>query len=187
MSILSAIPDMFVLCDKDLGFLDVINPKPELLDAASRAFGGEILVNLFFRNAMQSNAASFYETLLSGKPSKFNFSIADKGRGYHYEVNLSRLGADRVLACVHSRSEVVTEHIESEYFRYFFSEVLDHIAIPVSLKSVETGRYVFWNKQAEVFGCTVEEIIGKTEEQFMTCEQAFAAHQISRRLAEGEK
>ena len=54
MSILSAIPDMFVLCDKELGFLDVINPKPELLDAASRAFGEEIPVNLF--SVMQCRA-----------------------------------------------------------------------------------------------------------------------------------
>ncbi|WP_294472783.1 response regulator [uncultured Bacteroides sp.] len=187
MSILSAIPDMFVLYDKDLGFLDVVNPKPELLDDASRTSSGETLVNLFFRNAMQSNAASFRETLLNGKPSKFDFSIANKGWGYHYEVNLSRLGADRILACVHSLSEVASERFESEYLRCFFSEVLDHIAIPISLKSLETGRYIFWNKQAEVFGCTAEEIIGKTEEQFMTCEQAFAVQQISRRLAEGEK
>lgn len=187
MSILSAIPDMFVLCDKDLRFLDVVNPKPELMDDASRTSGGEMSINLYFRNAIQNNAASFCETLLSGKPSRFDFSVADKGGGYHYEVNLSRLGADRVLACVHSLSEVVTERIESEYLHYFFSEVLDHIAIPVSVKSIETGRYIFWNKQAEVFGCTAEEIIGKTEEQFMPYEQAFAAQQISRRLAEGEK
>lgn len=101
MSILSALPDMFVLCDKDLGFLDVVNPIPELIDAAFRTSDGKISVNLFFRNAMQSNAENFRATLLSGEPSKFDFSIADDGKGYHYEVNLSRLRADRILACVH--------------------------------------------------------------------------------------
>lgn len=186
MSLLSAIPDMFVLYDKDLGLLDVVNPKPELLDDASRISSGEPPVNLFFQNAMQKNTASFYETLLSGKPSMFDFTITDKGKRYHYEVNLSRLGEDRILACVHSLSEMAAERVESEYLYYFFSEVLDHIAIPVSVKSIETGRYIFWNKQAEIFGCTAEEIIGKTEEQFMTHEQAIAVQQVSRRLAEGE-
>lgn len=42
-------------------------------------------------------------------------------------------------------------------------------------------------QSGEVFGCTADKIIGKTEEQFMMCEQAFAAQQISRRLTKGEK
>lgn len=186
-SIFSALPDMFVLCNSDLHFLDIVNPRPELLANTSGKPTAMQMANGSFHDAMLRNSDSFRHTLLSGEPCGFDFCIVDEGREYHYEVNLSRLGTDRILACVHPLSERVTDHIKFEYLRYFFSEVLDHIAIPVSVKSMDTGRYVFWNKQAEVFGCTADGIIGYTEEQFMTKEQALAAQRVSRRLADGEK
>lgn len=186
MGILSALPDMFVLCNNDFQFLDIVNPKPELLTDTS-APTGMPSVNSFLRDAILSNRERFRQTLINGESFRFDFSITYKSRDYHYEVNLSRLEADRVLVCVHPVSEQMIDRIQSENLRYFFSEVLDHIAIPVSVKSVDSGRYVFWNRQSEIFGCTADEIIGKTEEQFMTQEQALAVQQIGRRLANGEK
>lgn len=187
MGILSALPDMFVLCDDDLHFLDIVNPRAELLADVSATPAGTSSVRGTLQDAIFRNAGSFRHTLVSGEPCRFDFAGVYENGEYRYEVNLSRLGADRVLACVHPVSDRVTDRIQSENLHYFFSEVLDHIAIPVSVKSMETGRYVFWNKQAEVFGCTADEIIGKTEEQFMTPEQAIAAQQISRQLTDGEK
>lgn len=187
MGILSALPDMFVLCDDNLRFLDIVNPRRELLADVSATSAGTSSIRGTLQGAIFRNAGSFRHTLVSGEPCRFDFAGVYENGEYRYEVNLSRLGADRVLACVHPVSDRVTDRIQSENLHYFFSEVLDHIAIPVSVKSMETGRYVFWNKQAEVFGCTADEIIGKTEEQFMTPEQAIAAQQISRQLTDGEK
>ena len=186
MGILSALPDMFVLCNNDFQFLDIVNPKPELLADTLTPIGVPS-VNSSLRDAILGNRESFRQSLINGEPCSFDFSITYKSKDFHYDVNLSRLEADRVLVCVHLVSERLAERIQLEYLRYFFSEVLDHIAIPISVKSIDTGRYVFWNRQSEIFGCKAEDIIGKTEEHFMTQEQALAVQQIGLRVANGEK
>lgn len=135
MGILSVLPDMFVLCDDALHFLDIVNPRPELLAEVAGTPAGRSSATDTLQDAILRNAGSFRHTLLSGEPCRFDFATVYENREYRYEVNLSRVGTERVLACVHPVSDRVTDRIQSENLRYSFSEVLDHIAIPVSVKS----------------------------------------------------
>ena len=77
--------------------------------------------------------------------------------------------------------------MESEHLHYFFTEVLENLAIPVPVKSMDTERYVYWSKKAEQFGRTAEEMIDGTEELFMPKNKAFQAQQIDRDMLQGKE
>ena len=87
------------------------------------------------------------------------------------------------IRTVHEKSVAL---MESEHLHYFFTEVLENLAIPVSVKNMDTERYVYWSKKAEQFGRTAEEMIDGTEELFMPKDKALQAQQIDRELVQGK-
>ena len=88
------------------------------------------------------------------------------------------------IRTVHEKSVAL---MESEHLHYFFTEVLENLAIPVSVKSMDTERYVYWSKKAEQFGRTAEEMIDGTEELFMPKNKALQAQQIDRDMLQGKE
>lgn len=104
-----------------------------------------------------------------------------------YDVSLSHLDKEYILVYVRHIPEQSVAQIESAHLHRFFVEVLDNIAIPVSVKSIDTGCYVYWSKKAEIFGRTAAEMVGGTENLYMNSEQARTVQQVDRQLAEGKK
>ena len=123
------------------------------------------------------------------KPSRFVFRHKGyrSGKILYYEVYLSWLEAGYVLADIRTVHEKSVALMESEHLHYFFTEVLENLAIPVSVKSMDTERYVYWSKKAEQFGRTAEEMIDGTEELFMPKNKALQAQQIDRDMLQGKE
>ena len=184
-----AIPDMFVLYDKDHTILDILHPKPELMSDRPEAFIGKSMTEERLKQVVGANYHQLEAVISTQKPSRFVFRHKGyrSGKILYYEVYLSWLEAGYVLADIRTVHEKSVALMESEHLHYFFTEVLENLAIPVSVKSMDTERYVYWSKKAEQFGRTAEEMIDGTEELFMPKNKAFQAQQIDRDMLQGKE
>ena len=187
--VFDAIPDMFVLYDKDHTILDILHPKPELMSDRPEAFIGKSMTEERLKQVVGANYHQLEAVISTQKPSRFVFRHKGyrSGKILYYEVYLSWLEAGYVLADIRTVHEKSVALMESEHLHYFFTEVLENLAIPVSVKSMDTERYVYWSKKAEQFGRTAEEMIDGTEELFMPKNKAFQAQQIDRDMLQGKE
>lgn len=183
--ILSVLPDMFVLYDRDSTILDILHPIPELiLENPGSRIGCKLTDgNLHVQDRCY---LQYFESVCdTGRPAHFVYpGRAGSGKTTYYEIFLSSLENGDILAAIRPLTEESIARIESEHLHYFFAEVLDNIAIPVSVKSMNTGRYIYWSKKAVLFGRTPAEMVGATEELFMPPEKARMVQELDRRLAE---
>ena len=187
--VFNAIPDMFVLYDKDRTILDIVHPKPELMSDRPEAFIGKSMTEERLKQVIGDNYDQLEAVISTRKPSRFVFQHKGyrSGKILYYEVYLSWLEAGYVLADIRTVHEKSVALMESEHLHYFFTEVLENLAIPVSVKSMDTERYVYWSKKAERFGRTAEEMVDGTEELFMPKDKALQAQQIDRDMLQGKE
>ena len=188
-SILEAIPDMFIVFDRDTTIIDIINPKAELLPDRAETFIGHRLPEEHLKKIAGIDSDRLQTFVRTPENCRFVFPHKKNknDKVCYYEVLLSYLRTDQVLADIHMLHEESVARIESEHLHYFFSEVLNNIAIPISVKSIDTGRYVYWSPKAELFGRTAGEMIGATEESFMPKDKALYAQQIDRELVQSKE
>ena len=188
--ICEAIPDMLILCDNDKTILDILHPKPEIVSVKdARKLIGCRLTEIHLKNVIDIDYERIETVIRTKRPSRFVFCRAgnDDGKPYHYEASLLYLKTDHVLFQLRTVDEESVTRIESQHLHRFFAEVLDNIAIPVAVKSMDTGRYVYWSKKAEIFGHTAAEMVGGTEELFMTEEMARKVQALDHKLFEGHE
>ena len=188
--ICEAIPDMLILCDNDKTILDILHPKPEIVSVKdARKLIGCRLTEIHLKNVIDIDYERIETVIRTKRPSRFVFCRAgnDDGKPYHYEASLLYLKTDHVLVQLRTVDEESVTRIESQHLHRFFAEVLDNIAIPVAVKSMDTGRYVYWSKKAEIFGHTAAEMVGGTEELFMTEEMARKVQALDHKLFEGHE
>ena len=188
--ICEAIPDMLILCDRDCTVLDIIHPKPEIVSADDvPGLLGRRLTEKHLKNVIDIGYEQIQTVIRTQRPSRFAFTRpgAGDGKTYHYEASLLYLQTQHILIQLRTIDDEFVTRIESQHLHRFFAEVLDNIAIPVAVKSMDTGRYVYWSKKAEIFGHTAAEMVGGTEELFMTEEMARKVQALDRWLFEGHE
>lgn len=162
-TIFEAMPDMMILCQSDMTMLDIIHPKPEMMTTDNpetligRRIGAEDL-----KNVIDAGFEQFEQVVRTRQPSRFIFcrTGARDDKLYHYEASLLYLKTGHVLIQLRTIDEEAVMRIESRHLRHFFADVLDNIAIPIAVKSLDTGRYVYWSRKAEIFGHTAGEMVG---------------------------
>lgn len=189
-TIFEAMPDMMILCQSDMTMLDIIHPKPEMMTTDNpetligRRIGAEDL-----KNVIDAGFEQFEQVVRTRQPARFIFcrTGARDDKLYHYEASLLYLKTGHVLIQLRTIDEEAVMRIESRHLRHFFADVLDNIAIPIAVKSLDTGRYVYWSRKAEIFGHTAGEMVGATEDLFMSPEMAAKVKELDRRLFEGKE
>lgn len=186
---LHAIPDMFILYDQDATILDILHPETELISGRPEDFTGRRLTDEQLKQVFGIEIECFRKVIHTGKPQRFVFRHPgnQSGKMRYYEVIISHLESGYVLADIRTLHEDSVARMESEHLHYFFTEVLDNIAIPISVKNMDTERYVYWSKKAELFGRRAGEMIGGTEELFMPKNKALQIQQLDRRLAQSKE
>ena len=183
-------PDMLILCDPQGTVLDIIHPKPEIVPAKDALkLIGRCLAEKDLKNVVGIGHEQIQTVIRTKRSSRFVFSRSGNGdgRAYHYEASLLYLKTGHILIRLRTVDEESVTWIESQHLHRFFAEVLDNIAIPIAVKSMDTGRYVYWSKKAEIFGHTAAEMVGGTEELFMTEAMAREVQALDRRLFEGHE
>lgn len=186
-TIVDLLPDMFVLFDSNGTIADIRRPIPGLLSDNAESYIGRNIRELNLRPVIGDESERLDEALRTRQSRRLGFGLRGKDDLMHYyEVVLFPLATGQVLADIRAVHEEFATRMESEHLRRFFDRVLGNIAIPISVKNMDTGRYVFWSRKAEVFGHTSDEMVGNTEALFMPPEKASAVREIVCRLAEGK-
>ena len=188
-ALLEVIPDMFILFDQEATILDILHPKEELIEGRPEDFSGFSLTDNNLPQGLRVGVDYFQEVVRTHRPCRYVFRhVGNKsGKIRYYEVILSYLATEYILADIRTLHEDSLARMESDHLHYFFTEVLDHIAIPVTVKSMDSERYIFWGKKAELFGRTAGEMVGGTEELFMPKAKALRVQQLDRELASGKE
>ena len=187
--ILDVVPDMLVLFDREGVILDIRNPRPELMPTYTPQ---EVIGMRITEEPLKKTFDPFMDYFRSvgetQKTCRFQYRPETRpGEVRFYEVFLLPVEEERILADIRHITDQAVAGIETRHLHYFFGEVLDNIAIPISVKSMETGRYLYWSRKAEVFGRTAAEMTGGTETLYMSPGQAQFVQQIDRELAEGKR
>lgn len=177
---------MFILYDREATILDIYHPKPEFLSGNT---ANSTTPEEPFKEISESFTAYFHIVCQTRQSQRFIFSKQAYGneKKHYYEVFLSCLGNDYILADIRTIHEESLAQIESEHLQLFFAEVLNNLPIPVTVKSIDTGRYIYWSKKAEILGHTAADMIGTTEACFMLPKQIRILEQITRKLIDGEE
>lgn len=189
-ALLEAIPDMFILFDQDATILDLLHPKEELIEGRAEDFSGFRLTDKNLPQGLRMGADYFKEVVRTHRSCRYVFRhVGNKSRKIkYYEVILSYLATEYyILADIRTLHEDSLARMESDHLHYFFTEVLNNIAIPVTVKSMDSERYIFWGKKAELFGRTAGEMVGGTEELFMPKDKALRVQQLDRELVSGKE
>lgn len=188
-ALLEAIPDMFILFDQDAAILDILHPKEELMEGCPEDFSGFRLTDKNLPQGLRMGADYFKEVVRTHRSCRYVFRhVGNKsGKIRYYEVILSYLATEYILADIRTLHEDSLARMESDHLHCFFTEVLDNIAIPVMVKSMDSECYIFWGKKAELFGRTAGEMVGGTEELFMPKAKALQVQQLDRELASGKE
>ena len=71
--VFDAIPDMFVLYDKDHTILDILHPKPELMSDRPEAFIGKSMTEERLKQVVGANYHQLEAVISTQKPSRFVF------------------------------------------------------------------------------------------------------------------
>ena len=184
-SIFELLPDMFLLFNEDGTICDLRHPQPELMSGKPEDYIGRPVSAELLRQMIGDESGELLEALRTGRAQRLEYGRRDeKGRTHRCEAHLIRLGTGHLLADMRTvRRESAPS--ESARLRLFFEQVLDRIAIPVSVKSMESGRCIFQSKKADMIGLTAEARADGTEERFMPSENAEEVRRIDSMLADG--
>lgn len=182
--ILNAMPGMLILYDINATILDIRNPDSELI-----FYSGNKKEPVRLTKELSEQISEHFKMVHdTQRPVEFIYchTMTD-GKEKVYDICLSSIDREYIFVHISLIHEKSVDKIESRHIYRFFAEALDNIAIPVSVKSINTGYYVYWNKKAEMFGYTAGKMIGGTEDLYMIPEQAKAVQKLKYNLAEGKE
>ncbi len=183
--IIDVMPDMLVLYDAEGTILDIRRPIPALTGSGEPESMKGRKVTESGREMNGFYMKYFRAACETGKTQQFIYPDKTKGgKTCFYEVFLFHLEENRILAQIRSVADRTVAEIESEHLHDLFAKVLDNVAIPLTVRNADTGRYVYWSKKAEVFGRTAAEMIAGGQLD-MSAEQAHAVGEVYRRLMDG--
>lgn len=182
---ISLIPDMMFIHDERLNILKVLNADDSLLPFPSRDMEGMNVREIIQDKEMaETYMLHLRESLKTRQPKRFEFNLPLHDRLVYFEVCTAYLDENRVVTFLRDITENTLHRIEAEKLRTFLSRALESIAIPTSIKDMETEKYIFWSNQSIIFGLPAEKVIGRSEELFMSEKDAKERQEFDRKLAD---
>ncbi len=174
LAMLQAIPDQILLLDQNGTYLDIQASRTDV-HAASEEWTGRTVTETMEPAVAQLFMTNIQQAMATGKVQEFSYNIQGNGSEpeRHYEVRIVAYSSTAVAAIV--RDVTRRREMENELQRQqaFLRNVVDTVPNPIFIKNGQ-GQFVFANEAlADVYGSTVEEIIGKRDEDFIhTAEEA---------------
>ncbi len=174
LAMLQAIPDQILILDQNGTYLDIQAPRTDV-HAASEEWTGRTVTETMEPAVAQLFMANIQQAMATGKVQEFSYHLRDKENEpeRHYEVRIVAYSSTAVAAII--RDVTRRREMENELQRQqaFLRNVVDTVPNPIFIKNGQ-GQFVFANEAlADVYGSSVEEIIGKRDEDFIhTAEEA---------------
>ena len=187
-AILAAAPNMMVFFDESYHLLSLLNPIIEHIPYPPEEMIGKTLEELieepesknYFQEQLQ-------RTREEKKPQYFDIYLPVRNTKYFFDVHTALLPNNQVIAFMRDITDYTLRKTETEKLQLFLNRVLESIEFPISIKDMNTERYIFWSERSGIFGRTTEEMIGQTEEMIASKERARQMQEFDRQLALGKK
>lgn len=187
-AILAAAPNMMVFFDESYHLLSLLNPIIEHIPYPPEEMIGKTLEELieepesknYFQEQLQ-------RTREEKRPQYFDIYLPVKNTKYFFDVHTALLPNNQVIAFMRDITDYTLRKTETEKLQLFLNRVLESIEFPISIKDMNTERYIFWSERSGIFGRTTEEMIGQTEEMIASKERARQMQEFDRQLALGKK
>lgn len=186
-AILAAAPNMMVFFDESYHLLSLLNPIIEHIPYPPEEMIGKTLEELieepesknYFQEQLQ-------RTREEKKPQYFDIYLPVRNTKYFFDVHTALLPNNQVIAFMRDITDYTLRKTETEKLQLFLNRVLESIEFPISIKDMNTERYIFWSERSGIFGRTTEEMIGQTEEMIASKERARQMQEFDRQLAFGK-
>lgn len=186
-AIIAASPDMIVIFDDLYRMVHLLNPVPEQLPLPAKEMIGKTLEEIgTLPEASEYFQLQLRKTREEKVPQQFDICLPTRNNTYYFEIYTASLPDNQTIAFMRDITDYTLRKLQTEKLLHFLSQVLESMDIPVSIKDMNTERYIFWSKRSCIFGRTSEEMIGQTEEVIMSGEQARQVREFDRQLAKNK-
>ena len=187
-AILAATPNMMVIFDDSYHLVGLHNPILEHIPYPPEEMVGKTLEELIEEPESRNHFHEQLQKTREGKtPRYFDIYLPVKNTKYFFDVHTALLPNNQVIAFMRDITDYTLRKTETEKLQLFLSRVLESIEFPISIKDMNTERYIFWSERSGIFGRTTEEMIGQTEEMIASKERARQMQEFDRQLALGKK
>ena len=186
-AILAATPNMMIIFDESYHLVSLLNPILEHIPYPPEEMIGKTLEELieepesknYFQEQLQ-------KTREEKAPRYFDIYLPVKNIKYFFDVHTALLPNNQVIAFMRDITDYTLRKTETEKLQLFLNRVLESIEFPISIKDMNTERYIFWSERSAIFGRTAEEMIGNSEEMITSEERARQMQEFDRKLAAGK-
>lgn len=182
--LLGSFPDMMFIQDKALNIIQILNASISLIpypvsDMIGKNMGFILKDPLLFDEYANKVKAA----LQTAQAQRFKLCLQTSEKKVYFDTYITTLSADRILTFFRDITENTISQTEAEKLRTYLSQALENMAIPTSIKDMNTEKYIFWSRQSSIFGLPAEAMLGKDETLFMEEEQARKTQEFDRNLA----
>ena len=182
--LLHSFPDMMFIQDKSLNIIQVLNASISLFPYPVKDMIGKNIGFILKNSPLLEDYTYKVETVLQTRqPQRFKLCLQIHGEKVYFDTYITTISGDRILTFFRDITESTINQIEAEKLRSYLSQALENMAIPTSIKDMNTEKYIFWSKQSSIFGLSSEAILGQDETLFMEEKQAQKAQEFDRNLA----
>jgi diguanylate cyclase (GGDEF)-like protein/PAS domain S-box-containing protein len=165
--LLDAVPDMIIMFDQDGTFLDYRFPEATQLNLTQPLLGKKI-TEILPLNLASKVLAAIHQVLRSQKTQQIEqeFTLPGETQKRNFEARISNSGENQVLFLIRDVTEQRQSRHKLEEQRLFLRQVIDINPNLIFAKDQE-GKYTLVNQAvADIYGTTVENLIGKTDADF---------------------
>lgn len=161
-ALLSAMPDLMFLQDRNFVYLDFHAADPRNLLVPPEAFLGRRMQEVLPQELTAAFSAKFHEARRSGKMQAVEYELATGGFTRCYEGRIVVCEGDRFLTIIRD----ITERRLAEETLKRQAQIINQIHESVIATDLE-GHVSFWNKSAErMFGYSMDEALGRPISDF---------------------
>lgn len=186
-AILAATPNMMVIFDDSYHLVGLHNPILEHIPYPPEEMVGKTLEELIEEPESRNHFHEQLQKTREGKtPRYFDIYLPVKNIKYFFDVHTALLPNNQVIAFMRDITDYTLRKTETEKLQLFLNRVLESIEFPISIKDMNTERYIFWSERSAIFGRTAEEMIGNSEEMITSEERARQMQEFDRKLAAGK-
>jgi PAS domain S-box-containing protein len=162
-AILSALPDLMFLQSREGVYLDYHARQPELLPVAPEEFLGKSMHDVLPENLARHLDTYFQKATSTGETQICEYDLGVNGTRRWFEARIASCDEDKLLSVVRDVTARKTAETELRLSEQRFAKVFAANPQPMSLTTVEEGRYLDVNDSfLEMSGYTRSEVIGHT-------------------------
>lgn len=156
-AILAATPNMMVIFDDSYHLVGLHNPILEHIPYPPEEMVGKTLEELIEEPESRNHFHEQLQKTREGKtPRYFDIYLPVKNTKYFFDVHTALLPNNQVIAFMRDITDYTLRKTETEKLQLFLSRVLESIEFPISIKDMNTERYIFWSERSSIFGRTAE-------------------------------